>query len=81
MQPLKLYNTLSREKEILSRPCTPHWWVLYVADLPVYNYVHLGNLRTFTSFDILYRYLTHIGYKVRYVRNIMDAWAFSRRWG
>jgi len=45
---------------------------LYVCGPTVYNYVHLGNLRTFTSFDILYRYLSHIGYKVRYVRNITD---------
>jgi len=45
---------------------------LYVCGPTVYNYVHLGNLRTFTSFDILYRYLNHIGYKVRYVRNITD---------
>ena len=39
----------------------------------VYSYVHLGNVRTFLSFDMVYRYLSHLGYKVRYVRNITDA--------
>lgn len=46
---------------------------LYSCGPTVYNEVHLGNLRTFTAFDVVYRYLTHIGYKVRYVRNITDA--------
>jgi cysteinyl-tRNA synthetase len=45
---------------------------MYVCAPTVYNYVHLGNVRTFATFDTLYRYLTHIGYKVRYVRNITD---------
>ena len=45
---------------------------MYVCGPTVYSNVHLGNLRTFTSFDIIYRYLTHLGYKVRYVRNITD---------
>lgn len=71
MQPLKLYNTSSREKEVFVAINAPHVG-LYVCGPTVYNYVHLGNLRTFTSFDILYRYLSHIGYKVRYVRNITD---------
>ena len=71
MQPLKLYNTLNREKEVFVALNAPHVG-LYVCGPTVYNYVHLGNLRTFTSFDILYRYLNHIGYKVRYVRNITD---------
>lgn len=46
---------------------------MYVCGPTVYSDVHLGNCRTFMSFDIIYRYLTHIGYKVRYVRNITDA--------
>ena len=71
MQALKIYNTLSREKEIFEAINAPHVG-LYVCGPTVYNYVHLGNLRTFTSFDILHRYLVHIGYKVRYVRNITD---------
>lgn len=46
---------------------------MYVCGPTVYNEVHLGNLRSFTSFDVVYRYLMHLGYKVRYVRNITDA--------
>jgi cysteinyl-tRNA synthetase len=71
MQALKIYNTLSREKEVFEAINAPHVG-LYVCGPTVYNYVHLGNVRTFLSFDTLYRYLTHIGYKVRYVRNITD---------
>ncbi len=71
MQPLKIYNTLSREKEIFEAINAPHVG-LYVCGPTVYNYAHLGNIRTFTSFDILHRYLKKIGYKVRYVRNITD---------
>ncbi len=71
MQALKVYNTLSREKEIFTPLNYPHVG-MYVCGPTVYNYVHLGNCRTFTSFDLIYRYLTHIGYKVRYVRNITD---------
>lgn len=71
MQPLKIYNTLSREKELFTPINVPHVG-MYVCGPTVYNYVHLGNVRTFLTFDILNRYLTHIGYKVRYVRNITD---------
>ena len=46
---------------------------MYICGPTVYNYVHLGNCRTFISFDLIYRYLKHLGYKVRYVRNITDA--------
>jgi cysteinyl-tRNA synthetase len=46
---------------------------MYVCGPTVYNYVHLGNCRTFLSFDLIYRYFKHLGYKVRYVRNITDA--------
>ena len=45
---------------------------MYVCGPTVYNSVHLGNCRTFISFDVIYRYLIHLGYKVRYVRNITD---------
>ena len=45
---------------------------MYVCGPTVYSNVHLGNCRTFISFDLIYRYLTHLGYKVRYVRNITD---------
>ncbi len=68
---LKLYNTLTRNKEIFE-PLKPPFVGMYVCGPTVYSDVHLGNCRTFTSFDIIYRYLTHLGYKVRYVRNITD---------
>jgi cysteinyl-tRNA synthetase len=71
MQPLVIYNTLSRQKETFQPISAPHVG-LYVCGPTVYNYVHLGNLRTFMTFDTLFRYLTFIGYKVRYVRNITD---------
>ncbi|MDR6196363.1 cysteine--tRNA ligase [Siphonobacter sp. SORGH_AS_0500] len=71
MQSLKIYNTLSREKEVF-QPLHPPHVGLYVCGPTVYNYVHLGNVRTFLTFDTLVRYLRHSGYKVRYVRNITD---------
>ena len=70
-QPLKVYNTLSRKKELFE-PLSPPYVGMYVCGPTVYNYVHLGNVRTFLTFDTLYRYLTFIGYKVRYVRNLTD---------
>ena len=45
---------------------------MYVCGPTVYNFVHLGNCRTFISFDVIYRYLLHLGYRVKYVRNITD---------
>lgn len=72
MQPLFIYNTLSRKKEEF-KAINPPFVGLYVCGPTVYSDVHLGNCRTFISFDIIYRYLIHIGYKVRYVRNITDA--------
>ncbi len=70
--PLKIYNTLSREKELFT-PLTPDHVGMYVCGPTVYSDVHLGNCRTFISFDIIYRYLVYLGYRVRYVRNITDA--------
>jgi len=69
---LVIYNTLSRTKEVFEPIHSPHVG-MYVCGPTVYSDVHLGNCRTFISFDIIYRYLLHIGYKVRYVRNITDA--------
>ena len=69
--PLKFYNTLTRQKEIFE-PLLPGHVGLYVCGPTVYSPVHLGNCRTFTSYDIIYRYLLHKGYKVRYVRNVTD---------
>ena len=71
-QEVYIYNTLSRKKEIF-KPIKSPFVGLYVCGPTVYSDVHLGNCRTFISFDLIYRYLTHIGYKVRYVRNITDA--------
>ena len=69
---LKIYNTLSREKEEFT-PITPGHVGMYVCGPTVYSDVHLGNCRTFISFDIIFRYLKYLKYKVRYVRNITDA--------
>lgn len=69
---LQIYNSLARQKEIFE-PVNPPYVGLYVCGPTVYNDVHLGNVRTFISFDMVYRYLKYLGYKVRYVRNITDA--------
>jgi cysteinyl-tRNA synthetase len=69
---LDIYNTLSRTKERFE-PLHPPLVGLYVCGPTVYSDVHLGNCRTFVMFDLIYRYLLHLGYKVRYVRNITDA--------
>lgn len=69
---LKIKNSLVGEKEIF-KPIHEGFVGLYVCGPTVYNYVHLGNCRTFISFDVVYRYLLHLGYKVRYIRNITDA--------
>lgn len=71
-QPIKIYNSLSGSKEIF-KPVLEGHVGMYVCGPTVYNNVHLGNCRTFVSFDLVYRYLRHLGYKVRYVRNITDA--------
>ena len=70
--PLSIYNTLTRKKEIF-KPLVAGYAGMYVCGPTVYSDVHLGNCRTFISFDVIYRYLLHLGYKVRYVRNITDA--------
>lgn len=71
MSTLHIYNSLTRKKEKFE-PINPPFVGLYVCGPTVYNFVHLGNLRTFTTFDIVYRYLLALDYKVRYVRNITD---------
>lgn len=68
---LVVYNSLTRQKEVF-QPLNPPFVGMYVCGPTVYNDVHIGNLRTFISFDIVYRYLLHLGFKVRYVRNITD---------
>tara|TARA_B110000967_G_scaffold105603_1_gene108336 strand:- start:4287 stop:5768 length:1482 start_codon:yes stop_codon:yes gene_type:complete len=69
---LKIYNSLTGKKESL-KPINKESVGMYVCGPTVYSNVHLGNVRTFMSFDIIYRYLLHLGFKVRYVRNITDA--------
>ncbi|TSJ43179.1 cysteine--tRNA ligase [Mucilaginibacter corticis] len=71
-QNLFVYNTLTRKKEEF-KPLNPPHVGMYVCGPTVYSDVHLGNCRTYISFDLIFRYLTQIGYKVRYVRNITDA--------
>ncbi|RYF18017.1 MAG: cysteine--tRNA ligase [Flavobacteriales bacterium] len=71
-QNLQLYNTISRKKEVFEPLNAPHVG-MYVCGPTVYSDVHLGNCRTFISFDLIFRYLKYSGYKVRYVRNITDA--------
>ena len=69
--PFHLTNTLTRRKEEFVPSAPPHVG-LYVCGPTVYSDVHLGNVRSFLTFDVLYRWLKHLGYKVRYVRNITD---------
>ncbi len=69
---LKVYNSLSKSKEDF-KPITEGYVGMYVCGPTVYSNAHLGNVRTFMFFDVVYRYLLHLGYKVRYVRNITDA--------
>ena len=71
-QNLFVYNTLTRRKEEFKPLNAPHVG-MYVCGPTVYSDVHLGNCRTYISFDLMFRYLTHIDYKVRYVRNVTDA--------
>jgi len=69
---LQIYNTLSGEKEVF-KPVNEGAIGMYVCGPTVYSNVHLGNVRTFMSFDMIFRYFKHLDYKVRYVRNITDA--------
>ncbi|MCL6294487.1 cysteine--tRNA ligase [Jejuia spongiicola] len=71
-QQIKLYNTLTGKKETF-KPINDGYVGMYVCGPTVYSNVHLGNVRTFMSFDMVFRYLKYLGYKVRYVRNITDA--------
>jgi cysteinyl-tRNA synthetase len=68
---LSVYNSLTRSKAVF-KPITEGYVGMYVCGPTVYNDVHLGNCRSFVSFDIIFRTLLHLGYKVRYVRNITD---------
>ncbi len=68
---LRVFNSLTREKEVFE-PINAPYVGMYVCGPTVYNDVHLGNVRTFISFDVISRYLRFVGYQLRYVRNITD---------
>ncbi len=76
MSQLKVYNSLTRQKEVFES-ITPGHVGMYVCRPTVSGESHLGHARPYITFDVLYRYLTHLGYKVRYVRNITDAGHFE----
>ena len=76
MSQLKVYNSLTRQKEVFES-ITPGHVGMYVCGPTVSGESHLGHARPYITFDVLYRYLTHLGYKVRYVRNITDAGHFE----
>src|ERR1039457_5405846 len=69
--PLILYNTLTRSKEVF-QPLNPPFTGMYVCGPTVYGDPHLGHARPAITFDLVFRWLQHLGYKVRYVRNITD---------
>jgi cysteinyl-tRNA synthetase len=76
MSQLKVYNSYSRQKEVFI-PITPGYAGMYVCGPTVSGESHLGHARPYITFDVIYRYLTHLGYRVRYVRNITDAGHFE----
>jgi cysteinyl-tRNA synthetase len=76
MSELKIYNSYSRQKEVF-KPLTPGHVGMYVCGPTVSGESHLGHARPYITFDVIYRYLVHLGYKVRYVRNITDAGHFE----
>ena len=76
MSSLKVLNSYTRKKEVFE-PITPGHVGLYVCGPTVSGESHLGHARPYITFDVIYRYLMHLGYKVRYVRNITDAGHFE----
>src|SRR5574339_1229642 len=76
MTDLKIYNSYSRQKEVFT-PITEGHVGMYVCGPTVSGESHLGHARPYVTFDVVYRYLVHLGYKVRYVRNITDAGHFE----
>jgi cysteinyl-tRNA synthetase len=76
MSELKIYNSISRQKEVF-KPITPGLVGMYVCGPTVSGESHLGHARPYITFDVVYRYLQYLGYKVRYVRNITDAGHFE----
>lgn len=76
MSELKIYNSLHRQKEVFT-PLYPGYVGMYVCGPTVSGESHLGHARPYITFDVVYRYLMHLNYKVRYVRNITDAGHFE----
>src|SRR6195952_1259000 len=76
MSKLRVYNSYIREKEDFE-PLVPGYVGMYVCGPTVSGESHLGHARPYITFDVIYRYLMHLGYKVRYVRNITDAGHFE----
>src|SRR6476661_7458837 len=76
MTQLTVFNTLSRKREVF-KPITPGHAGMYVCGPTVSGESHLGHARPYITFDVVFRYLMHLGYKVRYVRNITDAGHFE----
>ena len=76
MADLKVHNSYTRQKEVFT-PLTPGYVGMYVCGPTVSGESHLGHARPFITFDFIYRYLLHLGYKVRYLRNITDAGHFE----
>lgn len=76
MSDFKIYNSYSRQREVF-KPITPGHVGMYVCGPTVSGESHLGHARPYITFDVLYRYLLHLGFKVRYVRNITDAGHFE----
>jgi len=76
MNELKVHNSYTRQKEVFT-PLTPGHVGMYVCGPTVSGESHLGHARPFITFDFIYRFLLHLGYKVRYVRNITDAGHFE----
>ena len=74
--PLKIYNSLTKQKEEFV-PIKAPYVGMYVCGPTVSGESHLGHARPYITFDVVYRYLLHLGYKVRYVRNITDAGHFE----
>ena len=68
---LQIYNTLTRQKEVFT-PITPGQVRMYVCGMTVYDYCHLGHARVMVAFDVVARYLRHLGYALTYVRNVTD---------
>ena len=68
---LQIFNTLTRQKEIF-KPLIPGKVGIYVCGVTVYDYCHIGHARTYTSADVIVRYLRYLGFEVNYVRNITD---------